>query len=402
MHTPSTTVWLPPEIWLYIFLFATSVPYTPQLYETQYHPFHNPPSERERSMLNLANDTTLALNLVCREWHNLSMQFLFETIHLSWYGSRKLLEGLRRSVGGVSCGNRTRRFELSVVEHEDPDHPVSPADIFLSCPNIEVLVKCDDDLLPHSVQGANLSCLKRFDWYYARYRDGDHQFATEDDDPSRGQDFLRAVVRSASNLQYLSLVKRFRGTPRARPPPSSLVLPSLTTLHLQLISLDVWTEIETWTFPQLQVLRVDASFIDLPRSSDRIWDTVKVVELLQDQGSIPTSSRIPSILRICPNAAELNYYIEYVYPPDDAVYVAASIQVVRLHFAVNYDLRWPVEEEDVLWTHVFAHLSMLSGPMFPSLKRVVLCGPWNFVIADEQFGLFKRDLGARGCRLDSE
>jgi hypothetical protein len=161
----------------------------------------------------------------------------------------------------------------------------------------------------------------------------------------------------------------------------------------------VWTEIETWTFPQLQVLRVDASFIDLPRSSDRIWDTVKVVELLQDQGSIPTSSRIPSILRICPNAAELNYYIEYVYPPDDAVYVAASIQVVRLHFAVNYDLRWPVEEEDVLWTHVFAHLSMLSGP---SLKRVVLCGPWNFVIADEQFGLFKRDLGARGCRLDSE
>jgi hypothetical protein len=84
-----------------------------------------------------------------------------------------------------------------------------------ACPNhVEVLVKCDDsDLLPYAITGADLTGLKRFDCYYARYRDGDHQFATEDDEPSRSQDFLREVVRNSPNLQYLSFVKRFRGLP---------------------------------------------------------------------------------------------------------------------------------------------------------------------------------------------
>ncbi|KAJ6580868.1 hypothetical protein B0H19DRAFT_1112647 [Mycena capillaripes] len=396
------SVWLPPEIWIHIFLLATSVPYTPQLYEIAYLPFHNPPREQERFMLSLADGTILALSLVCQEWHTLSIQFLFETVHLSWYGSQKLHECLKRSVGGVSCGKWARRLELSVIEHEDADYPIFPADVFLSCPNIEVLVKCDDDLLPHSVGCADLTGLKRFDWYYARYRDGDHQFAIEDDDPSRGQDFLRDVVRNAPNLQYLSLVKRFRGTPRASPPPSAIILPSLVTLHLELISLDVWTEIETWSFPLLRILRVDATFPELPRSSARIWDTVQVVELLQDQGSIPSPSRLPTILKMCPNATELNYYLEYVSPPPPGSAVWASIQVVRLHFATNHDLRWPVEEEDELWNHISAHFDVLTSPMFPSLKRVVLYGPWDFITTDERFRLFKQKLVNHGCRLDSE
>ncbi|KAJ6568370.1 hypothetical protein DFH09DRAFT_1155233 [Mycena vulgaris] len=391
---------IPPEIWIHVFLLATSVLYTPQLYEIHYHPFHNPPSERERSMLNLADNTMLALSLVCREWHMLSRPFLLETVRLSWYGSQKLLETLQRPCGGSLCGNWTRRLELSVIEHANPDHPISPADILRACSNAEVLVKWDDDLLPHDVAGANLTGLKRLDWYYARYRDGDHQFATEDDDPSRGQDFLRDVVRNAPNLQYLSLVKRFRGSPRIGPSPSSLVLSALVTLRLQLISLDVWTEVETWSLPQLRVLIVDATFVDLPRSSTRIWDTIKVVELLQDEGSIPTASRIPSILRICPNAEELNYYIEYVHPPPPDSAASMSVRVVRLHFATNHDLRWPVEEEDELWNHISAHFSMLVGPMFPSLERVVLHGPWEYILEDERFGLFRTALADRGRRLE--
>ncbi|KAJ6457429.1 hypothetical protein C8R47DRAFT_1203448, partial [Mycena vitilis] len=331
-------------------------------------------------MLSLADSTMLALTC--------------------WYGSRKLHECLRRSAGGISCGKWTRRLELSVVEHEDPDHPVSPVEIFLLCPNIETLVKCDDDLLPHSLNGADLRGLKRFDWYYARYRDGDHQFATEDDDPSRGQDFLRDVVKNAPNLQYLSLIKRFRGTPRAIPAPSSLILPALTTLHLELISSDVWTEIETWSFPQLTVLRVDTSFPSLTRSPERTWDTVQVVELLRDQGSLPAPSRIPTILKICPNARELNYYIEYVLAPPAGSTVSAAVQVVCLHFATNYDLRWPVEEEeDALWTHLAAHFSMLAGAAFPSLKRVVLHGPPDSIVADSRFSLFEESLDGRGFEL---
>ncbi|KAJ7237280.1 hypothetical protein B0H12DRAFT_1139056 [Mycena haematopus] len=209
-------------------------------------------------MLNLANQTMLALSLVCREWHVWSMQFLFETVHLSRYGSQKLHKCLQGTVGGVSCGNWTRRLELS-VGHEDPDTPALPADIFHSCPNIEVLVKCDNDLLPHSLQGVDLTRLKRFDWYYPRYLYGDHQFATEDD-ASHGQDFLRDVVKIAPNLQYLSLIKRSRGALRFSL-PSSLVLPSLVTLHLQSISPDVCNEIAAWSFPQLRVLRIDSTFL---------------------------------------------------------------------------------------------------------------------------------------------
>jgi len=351
-------------------------------------------------MLNLANQTVLALSLVCREWHIWTIQFLFETVHLSWYGSRKLRENLRRSVGGVSWGKWTRRLELSVIEHEDSDHPISPADIFISCPNIEVLVKCDDDLLPHSIRGADLAGLKRFDWYYTRYRDGEHQFATEDDDASRGQDFLRDVVKNAPNLQYLSLVKRFRGrVSRSDSPPSSLVLPALIAIHLQSISLDVWAEIKTWSLPQLRVLRVDAAFLDLPRSSHRIWETVKVVELLQDEGSSPTSSRIPFILTICPNVTELNYYIEDVYLPSLAS-VSPSVQVVRLHFAANDALRWTVDGEPELWNYVYGHFQTLTGPVLPSLKRVVLYGPWDLIVTDGRFELIKKDLSGRGCRLE--
>ncbi|KAJ7036556.1 hypothetical protein C8F04DRAFT_1094870 [Mycena alexandri] len=397
-------MWLPPEIWIHIFLLAASAAYTPQLYEIDYIPFHNPPREQERVMLNLADQAMLALSLVSREWHRWTMQFLFQTVRLSWYGSRRLHEGLQRSVNGAHCGQWTKRLELSVIEHEDSSYLVKPADILLCCPNIEVLVKYEDDLLPHSAEGVDLARLRRFDWYYARYRDGDHQFATEDDDPSRGQDFLREVVRNAPNLQYLSLVKRFRGNPRLGPPPSSLLLPALVTLHVQLISLDVWTEIETWSFPRLKVLRVDAAFISLTGSSDRMWPTVEVVELLQDQGSIPSPSKIPCILATCPNAIELNYYIEYVQPPRVDDMVAALVQVVRLHFATNYDLRLPIEdpEEDELWNHISAHFDMLTGPMFPALNRVVLCGPWNFVVENERYGLFKKTLVGRSCRLDLE
>ncbi|KAF7345452.1 hypothetical protein MVEN_01563300 [Mycena venus] len=389
---------VPPEIWLHVFLFATSTPYTPQLYETEYHPFHNPPSEQERSLLNLANQTVLAFSLVCRDWHSWSTQFLFETVHLSWYGTRKLQESLQRSVAGLPCGKWTRRLELSVVEHEDSDHPVSPTDIFRLCPNIEVLVKCDDDLLPHSIEGADLTGLKRFDWYYAHYRDGDHQFATEDDDRSRGQNFLRDVVENAPNLQYLSLAKRFRGRfLRFGPAASFLTLPALITLRLQSLSLDVWAEIEMWSFPRLKILRVDAAFLDLPRASNRIWDTVRVVELLQDEASI--SSIIPSILKICPNATELNYYIQSVYPPPSGT-VFASVQVVRLHFSVNGLLHWTVDSEDELWNHIYAHFRTLKGPAFPSLKRVALYGPWDSILKGEPFALVKKDLDGRGCSLE--
>ncbi|KAJ7237277.1 hypothetical protein B0H12DRAFT_1139051, partial [Mycena haematopus] len=238
-------------------------------------------------MLNLANQTALALSLVCREWHIWSMQFLFETVHLSRYGSQKLHKCLQGTVGGVSRGNRTRRLELSVIKREDPDNSVLPADIFRVCPNIEVLVKCEDDLLRHSMQGVDLTRLKRFDWYHPWYRYEDHQFATQEDDPSHGQDFLREVVKNAPNLQYLSLIKRFRGG-------------ALITLHIELISLDVCNEIATWSFPQLRVLRIDSAFLRY--------------------------SRILSVLQLCPNVTELNYSIEYDQAASPDSTVGALIQ----------------------------------------------------------------------------
>ncbi|KAJ7483312.1 hypothetical protein FB451DRAFT_1234089 [Mycena latifolia] len=402
MHTPGVkTMWLPPEIWLHVFLLATSVSYTPQLYEIHYHPFHNPPNERERSMLRIADKTMLALGLVCREWHIWSQQFLLETVRLSWYGSQKLVESLQRSSsGGFRCGEWTRRLELSVIEHENADHPISPADILRACPNVEVLVKADDDLLPHSVAGVNLTSLKRFDWYYARYRDGNHQFATEDDDLSRGQDFLRDVVKHAPNLEYLSLGKRFRSAPRFGPSPSALMLPALVTLRLRSISQDVWKEIETWAFPRLRVLLVDATFLDLPRSPRRTWDAVEVLELLQDHSSIFTASIIPSILKICPNAQELNYCVEYVHPPPPDS-VVRSVRVVRLDFAINPDFRFgPVEEDNRAWRHISAHFLMLAGPVFPSLQRVVLSGPWQRILKDRRIELFQKKLVKRGCKLE--
>ncbi|KAJ6617016.1 hypothetical protein B0H10DRAFT_2035261 [Mycena sp. CBHHK59/15] len=398
--TSVTPTWLPTEIWVHIFLLATSAPYTHQLYETQYHPFHNPPGENERYMLDLADRTMLALSLVCREWHWLSAKFLFENIRLSWYGSSKLLQRLQGSTTGDGLGKWVRRLELSVIEHEVADHPVSAADILRWCPNVQTLVKWGDDLLPHTATGANFTALRRFDWYYARYRDGDHQFATEDDDHSRGQDFLRDVVRNAPHLRYLSLVKRFRSNPRLTPPPSCFVLPTLTTLRVELLSSDVWAEIASWTFPQLTALLCDSSFLGLPGSLLRTWDTVQVLELLKDEGSVPSESRIPSVLKICPSLRELNYYIEFVCPPPMGRAVATSVRLIRLHFATNYDLRWLPEDPGRPWDHISSHFYMLSGPMFPCLERVVLYGPWQWISEDVGFNSLQRSLFGRGCVLE--
>ncbi|KAJ7483299.1 hypothetical protein FB451DRAFT_1129199 [Mycena latifolia] len=325
-------------------------------------------------MLRLAYRTMLALSLVCREWHILSRLRR---------GSQKLVESLQRSCGGFRCGEWTRRLELSVIEHENADHPISLVDILRACPNVEVLVKADDDLPPHSVVGANLTSLKRFDWYCSRYPDG----------ALCGQDFLKDVVQHAPNLEYLSLIKRFRGGRRVDPPPSALILPALTTLGLDFIPLDVWTEIETWAFPRLRVLLIDPTFLYLPRSSLRIWETVEVLELRQDYTS---SSIIPSILQICPNVRELNYCIQFVHPPPPDSVVSRSVQVVRLDFAINRSMA----KEDVLWSHISTHFLMLSGPMFPALNRVVLHGPWQHILKDGRLELLRKNLVDHGCKLE--
>ncbi|KAG6906492.1 hypothetical protein DXG01_013671, partial [Tephrocybe rancida] len=105
----------------------------------------NPPGEEERYALRKADETASSLILVCRQWRRLALEFVYENIRLN-HRMVDLLQSLR------SSGRLAKRLELSVIEQEDPLAPVTPLDILCLCPNVEVLIKYDDDLLPHSLE----------------------------------------------------------------------------------------------------------------------------------------------------------------------------------------------------------------------------------------------------------
>ncbi|KAF8076946.1 hypothetical protein FPV67DRAFT_1473254 [Lyophyllum atratum] len=403
-----TTYTLPAELWIYIFCLATSTPATQKLFHTDYRPFHDPPGEMGRNALKDADETALALVLVCRAWRRLALEFVYGSIRMN-HGMRYLLQSLQSSAkrGSLEAHGRwVRRLELSVIEQEDPLNPVTPLDIIRLCPNVEVLVKYDDDLLPHSLSGANLSSIKRLDWWLARRRDGTHQFDIEEDDRSHGVDFLREVLKRAPNLQYLSLATRRHHADffyESVTTFNGYTLPSLKTLRMEFLpSIPFRAAFETSTLPSLRNVIIDSSMIQPECSPILENPAIDVVELIDDPGFFEDHT-LPAIFSVCKNLRELNYCMEYT-PPSLPPSSYPSLKCIRLNVKRNPMLHFASWNNDVVanavWQHVEGHFAMFRPSNFPSLERVVLHGNWTQTLADSRFIPISHALQKENIRLE--
>ncbi|KAG6852568.1 hypothetical protein C0991_010919 [Blastosporella zonata] len=315
-----------------------------------------------------------------------------------------LLHSLRSSAQDGqhhAYGRWVRRLELSVIEHEDPLRPITPTDILRHCRNVEVLVKYDDDLLPHSLEGVDLTKIKRLDWWYAWYRDGSHQFDTQEDDHSRGVDFLHQVLRRAPHLQYLSLGKRYGGPDRRD--TAHLCLPSLTTLRLESIPRQMCSNLEQWHLPNLHNLIMDASPVAFPFFHTLFNDSsVRVVELLDDIFFLDQEI-ISFIFTVAPNLQELSYYIEFSQPPSNTP-SHLTLNCIRLHSKVNTMAQystWSTGQTDSrIWEVLKEHFAVFKRSNFPSLHRIVLHGDWAKRVNDPRFRPLSEALHTENIHLE--
>lgn len=253
----------------------------------------------------------------------------------------------------------------------DPLVPVTLRGILRHCPNIEVLAKYEDDLLPHDLTGADLTRLKRLEWWHSWNRDGYHQFDTEGDDKSLGVDFLNHVVHHSPNLQYLSLSRRHR-MPHTRRPRPPTVLPALETLRVDFASSAFRAEIEAWVFPALRHIVTDSSMLFGAPSPLLKLSTVEVLELTNDD-ILLDAEYLPPILHACPRLRKLNFYVQFTHPSQAPVTPHHALRCVGLSNKVNPMLIPPLKDAELMhW-----HFAMLKRASFPALERVVLHGDWG-------------------------
>jgi len=49
------------------------------------------------------------------------------------------------------------------------------------------------------------------------------------------------------------------------------------------------------------------------------------------------------------------------------------------------------------WKHLNSHFNFLASRFLPALRRIVLHGDWQEIMADQRFASFKDHLAQKGC-----
>ncbi|RDB20077.1 hypothetical protein Hypma_013081 [Hypsizygus marmoreus] len=391
---------LPVETLTYILRLATNVPACYTLGGATYYPFHN--SDRHENVV-LRNQTTLfpaeinswttklALPLVCSLWRLLSFEMLYEEIYI---GERAhtdtLLETFEQSElthPGQGLGRLVRNVVLASVVR---DEVLPLVDVLRWCPNVEALVKSDDDVTFPPRSDVDLSSITRFDWSWIRHGD-DREIEMEN--IKQGLAFYEAIASRAPNLQYLSIAIRYPARTVGVFQDLPTVTPSLTALRIQHTESTLRQEIEDWEFPKLTHIITDSSLVWRSFSS-LFGPQIEVVEFTVDE-ALHTAHAL-GVIGLCPNLREINYHVEFAKFPPQPVY-NDSLACVRLHSGRNYML-----DSASVWDEIEAQLQVFAGASFPALKRIILYGDWDNVVNDSRFSAWGKKLRDRGCIVEDE
>ncbi|EIN13857.1 hypothetical protein PUNSTDRAFT_21900, partial [Punctularia strigosozonata HHB-11173 SS5] len=361
---------LPPEIWLHVFDYVSSLPSSSVAYEpftcVSLHDY------------DAALDTRKNLVLVCKQWRNLLASALYADLRIR--GRHDIADQLVKSLrgdqtpDGVCPGQRVRRAELpySHSTTERYSHPTveGAIEILQQCPCLETLVR--PGIYERGVCSAveelryefpapiiPLPSLRRLEWWH-------------NDEACRtgGINSLTATLRSAPNLEVLAIGGQMRYyCPNAR---ESVELPKLTTMYLRNRTNAIFIrEVCSWSLPAFSSLVVESCANDL--GLELLWDqlgsSLKTVELGSNMCFF-VADRITRMLECCESLVELNYYVFFT---DHFVFGGShpSITCIQLHAQKNTVLDIP---DDMYWNHLGKHVSLLTRARFPELRSVVLHG----------------------------
>ena len=232
-----------------------------------------------------------------------------------------------------------------------------------------------------------LLSLRRLDWWL--YNEAER---------TGGINSLGSVLRSAPNLQYLS-VGGVVGWSRIRMDPESepLCLPELQTLRLHAGNGQLLQQIQSWTLPALSRVILDSPMIG--GGLDGIWEVlgsqIQVIEFGRHVQFMLNDFLAPCLLG-CPTLTELNYHPFFTAPPDIRN-PHASIVTVGLHAAVNMVL----QDEGEVCSHLEKQLEILKSSL-PALQRINLYGEWRGIISHPRLAsawqsLYDRDTVIQLC-----
>ncbi|KAG6917557.1 hypothetical protein DXG01_002026 [Tephrocybe rancida] len=289
---------------------------------------------------------------------------------------------------GRGFGRQVRHLILSHWLLDRPPIPVS--DILRWCPNIIYLTKDDDDITPTPSSPLDLSCIRRFDWVYTRYRP-----TMNGQNNNHGRDFFRAVIAGAYDLRYLYIAVTFPNSRLSTIPSFPVTAHSLTTLHVVHIGTVLRGELEHWNFPNLIHLITDSS-LTLGTMSTIFGSQLEVIEFLQDEALYHSAL---SVLGLCPNLRELNYHIAYVstmHPPVRH----EQLETIRLRPGQNHML----DVKEIAIT-VEQQFSLIAQGFYPSLRRIVFyeVEQWRELLSSiDGFKRICDDIRRQDCGLEDE
>ncbi|KAF9229026.1 hypothetical protein BS17DRAFT_16 [Gyrodon lividus] len=375
---------LPPEIWIVIFHWATSPPagYPAPYYE----PFRASFEEFDEPLR-----TKRALVQVCRRWRVLASVFLYEDVRVR-YGSESLMEALvsHRDVEDEGSqgwlGRCVHRLELPYLQTgtDRPGNTHNVVQILKSCSSLKTLVRPFMREPPDSVRYefpagiVSLSSLTRLEWWH--YNNAAR---------SGGINSLTDVLRSAPSLQFLTLGGEFSMNPG---PP--IRLPAVTTLRLRRVNALLVRHICQWELPSL--VHVVADFPPDHNGLEALWfqfgHQLCTVELGRNI-VFHMSDQIIVFFRGCSRVKMFNYFIHFTAPPAASLLVEkSSLQCVGIH-------AFPCAMMKDTWKHLNSHFDFLASRFLPALKRIVLHGNWQHIMADERFARFEECLARKGCMV---
>ena len=420
---------LPVELWLEIFRCATLDPWTPALYDYEYHPFDAPPPS---ATTDDARHTKCALTRVCKQWRRWAIPLLYEDILIPrTYNAMKrmLCDGEDWEQDGITippCARLVRRALLpySSTVKASAQSPLGALDVLQLCSRLQVLVRSADHLTPIAYDFATPECpplpaLKRLDWWH-------HNEAAR----TGGINSLAHVLAAAPALECLSVGGELWPSYLHEPAPP-VALPRLATLRFRRVN--AFFVLNLCRVVRGSAPRADdgasptSSTVAAPGASDAlpalrhvVFDHVGAAEMFWPLWAaagahVRTVELGPSlrfyvqdflacVLAGAPGLAELNYYVNFTHPPLAGAGTGAGLEcpmaalrVVGLHAHPNQFYAVASAE---YWAHLGKHFAALAGPAFPALREVRLYGDWSAAAAHDEFVRIVKPLREKGCVVE--
>ena len=364
---PTKVPRLPPELWLLIFRFATSAPIiSPFEFAYYYEPFQSRHRRISTALFDAALRDKCAISSVCRQWHALARDTLYEDIRIGPHiaGLYAILiepapvsatiVGGESGTGTITARHCVRRAVLPYAQTEKPTyywHAPSALALLALLPHLEVLVRPPLPVpaptrkqgpLPIPIPTATptavptLPALRRLEW----------AFKDDGGEPGKGRiSFFHDILNAAPSLHELILTGQipfFAGTALRQ---KHLHLRELRTLRLH----DgagtcpyIAEQTTYWELPVLEKIVVEglARAQPLKALCRKFGGQVRVLELELGGGGWGGMSMgdVSKTVAFCPALEELN------------LRVVVEDNLDRIPMDID-DMTWSVQDiHDVSWT----------------------------------------------------